>query len=70
MLASCLASRDRLFGTYHENDDEYPDTGVRDPDFPHESAETGVICQTWTQTVYPFRYLGGQARIFRQLDGA
>lgn len=53
---------DYLFGTHYPGDDEYPATGVADPDFPMEvSARPVSVLRTWTaQTLYPFRVLAAR----------
>jgi sterol desaturase/sphingolipid hydroxylase (fatty acid hydroxylase superfamily) len=50
---------DYLFGTHYAGDNEYPPTGVYDPEFPMErSANPARVVTTWTaQTLYPFRVL-------------
>jgi sterol desaturase/sphingolipid hydroxylase (fatty acid hydroxylase superfamily) len=48
---------DRVFGTLHKDYDEYPETGIPDPDFPLEQDRPGVLgmLRTWAaQLIYPF----------------
>jgi sterol desaturase/sphingolipid hydroxylase (fatty acid hydroxylase superfamily) len=54
---------DYLFGTHYPGDDEYPPTGVYDPDFPMEtSTNPARVARTWTaQTLYPFRVLAARS---------
>ena len=48
---------DMLFGTQHWRRDEYPPTGIDDPDFPTEGAGWGLLWSPVAQTLYPFRRL-------------
>ncbi len=55
---------DRLFGTQYRGDDEYPETGVDDPAFPHEG-ELGlrpIAAALARQLAYPFQLLSISAR--------
>lgn len=47
---------DRLFGTYYPGHDEYPATGVNDPDFPVERTVRGwsLLTTPLRQLAYPF----------------
>jgi sterol desaturase/sphingolipid hydroxylase (fatty acid hydroxylase superfamily) len=56
---------DHLFGTQYRRYDEYPETGLDNPEFPHESElswrkMTGML---WRQLAYPFE------RAFKSLAG-
>lgn len=55
---------DHLFGTQWTNYDEYPQTGVDDPEFPHEQSVTGLTIMTnyLKQFLYPFRAIGRRWR--------
>lgn len=48
---------DRLFGTQWHDHTEYPETGIRDKAFPHESSTlpAGALRDYLRQTIYPFR---------------
>ena len=51
---------DRLFGTLYKNYDEYPpETGIDDPQFPHEIELRGIsfVATLARQFLYPFRLL-------------
>lgn len=50
---------DRLFGTQYRGYDEYPDTGIADPEFPMErgSDPWNLIVTLLRQLVYPFRMI-------------
>ena len=50
---------DRLFRTQHQGCDEYPDTGVADPDFPLEQKrDLGSLFVTLVhQFIYPFKLI-------------
>lgn len=50
---------DHLFGTQYRNYDDYPDSGVDDPNFPHEK-DTHVFKNLLSQLVYPFRLAAGE----------
>jgi sterol desaturase/sphingolipid hydroxylase (fatty acid hydroxylase superfamily) len=47
---------DRLFGTHYTGGDEYPATGIKDPEFPVERTLRGwsLLCTPMLQLVYPF----------------
>ena len=50
---------DRLFGTQYEGYDEYPETGIEDSNFPHETSTKGLKL-FWTpiaQHLYPFKII-------------
>jgi sterol desaturase/sphingolipid hydroxylase (fatty acid hydroxylase superfamily) len=53
-----LSIWDHLFGTQYRNYDEYPPTGVLDPDYPAEEdgSAKGLIVTLWRELAYPFRY--------------
>jgi sterol desaturase/sphingolipid hydroxylase (fatty acid hydroxylase superfamily)/peptidoglycan/xylan/chitin deacetylase (PgdA/CDA1 family) len=55
---------DRAFGTHAPDEDTYPDTGISDADFPHESGWRGVVSlrSLVEQMVYPFRWGGAGGR--------
>jgi sterol desaturase/sphingolipid hydroxylase (fatty acid hydroxylase superfamily) len=55
---------DRMFGTLYPSYDDYPDTGVDDPDFPLEGAATPAALARayFAQMVYPFRQALARAR--------
>jgi sterol desaturase/sphingolipid hydroxylase (fatty acid hydroxylase superfamily) len=48
---------DRLFGTYFDGGDEYPETGIEDKDFPLERSMSGwaLFSTTIKQFCYPFK---------------
>jgi sterol desaturase/sphingolipid hydroxylase (fatty acid hydroxylase superfamily) len=48
---------DHLFGTQYRGYDEYPDTGIDDPDFPFEQdpGRLGYLGSLFGQFLYPFR---------------
>jgi len=50
---------DRLFGTHYLDDFTYPDTGIADPEYPHEQgADLASLAATFAkQLIYPFRLL-------------
>ena len=48
---------DMLFGTQHWDRDEYPPTGIEDPDFPLERPGWSPGSALVAQTLYPFRRL-------------
>lgn len=47
---------DRIFKTQHENAEEYPETGIADPDFPleKETSLLSLLSVPFKQLVYPF----------------
>jgi len=51
-----LSIWDHLFGTQYRRYDEYPETGVRDPDFPPENDASlkGLLMTLWRAFLYPF----------------
>jgi sterol desaturase/sphingolipid hydroxylase (fatty acid hydroxylase superfamily) len=56
---------DRLFGTHYEGGDEYPETGVPDPAFPHEQRGDGIgqmAANVIRQLVYPFKAMFSSTR--------
>ncbi len=57
-FGSVLAIWDQFFGTQYYGYDEYPETGIVDADFPHES-RVGVhtLFYPLVQMAYPFRRL-------------
>jgi len=55
-----LSIWDHLFGTQYRNYDEYPETGVYDPDFPNDLAgdhvsTKQVLHRMWEQFIYPIQ---------------
>ena len=50
---------DRLFGTLYSNYDEYPETGIDDPQFPHEEElnVSSIVRAFARQFFYPFKLL-------------
>jgi sterol desaturase/sphingolipid hydroxylase (fatty acid hydroxylase superfamily) len=50
---------DRIFGTQSADDNIYPETGIDDPEFPHEKVGEGraFLAVWWAQLIYPFVYL-------------
>ena len=59
-FGACLSIWDRVFGTqWHENED-YPDTGIRDEAFPRETSTSvsRLIPTTAAQLIYPFTVIG------------
>jgi sterol desaturase/sphingolipid hydroxylase (fatty acid hydroxylase superfamily) len=50
---------DRLFGTHYSDDFEYPETGVTDPEFPHERAADpqSLFITFLRQLIYPFKQI-------------
>jgi sterol desaturase/sphingolipid hydroxylase (fatty acid hydroxylase superfamily) len=65
---------DHLFGTQYRGYEEYPETGIADANFPHESAPgVGAVAAAFArQLVYPFRlafaspFGSGRAPFFRE----
>ena len=51
-----LSIWDQIFGTQYRSYDEYPGTGVLDPDYPQErdGSAKGVIVSIWRELLYPF----------------
>jgi len=54
---------DHLFKTQYTGYEEYPDTGIHDDEFPHETTAKGLslIVTPILQLIYPFKVLGRQA---------
>ncbi|NNF14665.1 MAG: sterol desaturase family protein [Gemmatimonadetes bacterium] len=54
---------DRLMGTQWDDHTEYPDTGIRDPAFPHETSASpaGALGDYARQTIYPFKMVWNAA---------
>ena len=55
---------DRLFGTQYDDPEDYVETGIDDPAFPHEQnfhPRHLLVCW-WQQFLYPFRALLRPAR--------
>jgi len=50
---------DRMFGTQHDDPNEYPETGIDDQSFPHEdNFSVRHLARSWLeQMVYPFKAL-------------
>jgi sterol desaturase/sphingolipid hydroxylase (fatty acid hydroxylase superfamily) len=51
---------DRIFGTQYHGYNEYPETGIADPEFPYEEASTGrriFPATIMKQLIYPFRVI-------------
>ena len=48
---------DQIFGTQYRGWDEYPDTGVNDPLFPHDANRKGIdfVVTMVKQMIYPFQ---------------
>ncbi len=59
-----LSIWDHMFGTQYRNYDEYPETGIEDPYFPHEAGKTPIeIVDTFgAHFLYPFEALYRQFR--------
>ncbi len=59
-----LSIWDRIFGTQYEGYDEYPDTGIDDPEFPleHDGQTVGLLWMPIAQHIYPFRLIGRSIR--------
>lgn len=56
---------DYVFGTQHRQYDEYPDTGIPDEAFPHETSARGVLRTLVKQHWYPFQAI---ARSLKRVD--
>ena len=54
-----LSIWDRLFGTQYAGYEEYPDTGVKDRNFPEDESKFGrnLFVSPFLQHIYPFRVL-------------
>lgn len=51
---------DHIFRTQYNNYDEYPDTGISDPNFPLEQNFGSALKMLVVQWIYPFRQLFGE----------
>ena len=55
---------DRLFGTQYENYDEYPETGIADPQFPLEKGGGFSLLTTFfKQFLFPFKLIANPERL-------
>jgi len=55
---------DRLFGTHYTGGNEFPETGIKDPDFPVEKTIRGwsLLRTPMLQLVYPFVTIARELR--------
>ena len=58
-FGSIFSIWDHLFGTQYRRYDEYPDTGIEDADFPHETRGDlrSLLVTPFVQMLYPLRRL-------------
>ena len=62
-FGSLFSIWDFLFGTQYKGFDEYPQTGIPDPEFPHEKTKgLSLLLTPLIQLAYPFRRISQQIR--------
>ena len=66
-FGSLFSIWDFIFGTQYRKWDEFPETGIHDIAFPHETRGdiASLLLTPWKQMIYPLRQIGRSANAWR-----